>query len=119
MAFEGFDPGELNKKIEIIKYDRVESTTGRGFATSTQAVETVVRTCYAKITDESGTKALESGTEFSVAKRRFLVRYTPVEITTEMLVRYKGKTYSIVRPPNPYGDSGRFLEIWTEKAEKH
>lgn len=119
MAFEGFDPGELNKKIEIIRYDRVESLNSRGFAEDTTVQETVVRTCWAKVSDESGSKAMENGTEFSIARRRFLIRYRPVEITTDMLIRYAGKTYSIVRPPNPYGDDGRFMEIWTVRKEKH
>lgn len=113
MTFNDFNPGELNKLIHIVKYEQSAAKDDDGFD-SNDSVKTVVRTCYAKVSDESGTKALASGTEFSVSKRRFLVRFTPVEITTDMFVEYKGETYSIVRPPNAYGDSGRFIEIWTK-----
>lgn len=117
MAFENFNPGELNKKIEIVSLAQSGAKDDDGFDTD-ETVESTVRACWAKVTDETGTKALESGTEFSVARRRFFIRYTPQEITTDMLIRYAGKMYSIVRPPATYGDSGRFIEIWTERKER-
>lgn len=116
MAFDNFDPGELNKWIVIIKYEQFGEKDEEGFD-SDESERVVIRGCWAKVSDESGTTSIKSGTEFSEAKRRFLIRYTPTEITTDMLVEYSGKTYSIVRPPNTYGDSGRFIEIWTKIRE--
>lgn len=116
-AFQEFNPGELNKRIEIISFTQSGAKDEDGFDID-ETVEETIRECWAKVTDETGTKALENGTEFSVARRRFFVRYTSQEITTDMLIRYAGKVYSIVRPPNTYGDSGRFIEIWTERKER-
>ena len=119
-GFGNFNPGELNRMISIILPGSTEEDD-EGF--EVVGTETVICRCHAKVTDESGTKALEPGSEFSVSKRRFLIRWPGVEVNTDMYVRYKprgsetAKDYKIVRPPNPYGDGGCFMEIWTELRE--
>lgn len=105
------NPGELNKKIQIIK--RQETQDKDGFPILS---ETVVRTCYARYSSTSGSEIMKAGSEFSAAKTRFLVRYGPEEITTDMIVRYKGKDHNI-EYINPYGDSKEYLEIWTSLTE--
>ena len=114
-AFTHFNPGNLKKVIQIIG---IGSSTPDEDGFETAGTEEVVATCRAQVTDESGTKALASGSEFSVAKRRFLIRDPRMEITTDMFVRYAGNDYAIVRPPNSYGDSGDFVEIWTELKKR-
>ncbi len=120
MAFENFNPGTLNRTIQIILPGSSEEDS-EGF--ETVGSETVIRECRAQVQDESGTRAIQAGSDFSVSRRRFLIRWTSAEINTDMFVRYtpRGKTepedYQIVRPPNPYGDGGRFMEIWTERRE--
>lgn len=105
------NPGELNKKIQIIKKE--ESQNENGFLI---AEDKVIRTCYAKYSNTSGIEIIKAGTEFSSAKMRFLVRYSPTEIDTDMFVRYAGKDYNI-EYINPYGDSKEYLEIWTSLKE--
>ena len=119
-GFDNFNPGELNRVIEIYLPG---ATTQDNDGFETKGAETLIHKCRAKVTDETGTAALQSGSEFSVSRRRFLIRWVGTEINTDMIVRYKPrgsattKDYKIVRPPNPYGDSGRFMEIWTELRE--
>lgn len=119
-GFNNFNPGTLNRTIEIILPDAMEQDE-EGF--EIRGEEKLIRKCRARVTDESGTHALESGSDFSVTRRRFFIRWTSIEINTDMIVRYhpRGKTepeeYKIVRPPNPYGDGGRFMELWTERRE--
>lgn len=105
------NPGELNKKIQIIKKEETQNENGFPVV-----VDRVVRTCYAKYSNTSGTEIMKAGTEFSSAKMRFLVRYSPAEIDTDMFVRYAGKDYNI-EYVNPYGDSRKYLEIWTSLKE--
>lgn len=105
-----FNPGELNKRITIVRYEAGTEKDEEGFDAEMTSEPVVVHRCWAK--------AAGSGTEFSVARRRYFIRYTPKTITTDMFVRYKGQDYAIVRPPNTYGDSGRFIEIWTERREQ-
>ena len=107
------NPGELNKKISIvlIKEDQININ---GFPIRT---EEIVRTCYAKVTNTSGSEVQKANSEFFEAKKRFLVRWTPVEINTDMVVRYSGKDHNIVYV-NPYGDSKEYTEIWTELSER-
>ena len=116
--FEDFNPGELNKRISIVRpaVDAEQDSWGFSPDDGKSGPETIL-SCWARVTDESGAKALENGTEFSVARRRFLIRHTSTEITTDMYVQYKGDLYAIVRPPSTFGDSGRFVEIWTERKE--
>lgn len=105
------NPGELNKKIQIIKKEEMQNENGFPVVT-----DKVVRTCFAKYSNTSGTEILKAGTEFSSAKARFLVRYSPIVIDTDMFVRYAGKDYNI-EYVNPYGDSREYLEIWTGLKE--
>lgn len=119
-GFNNFNPGTLNRVIQIILPGSSEEDS-EGF--EVRGEEKLIRKCRARVQDENGAKALEAGSDFSVSRRRFFIRWTPAEITTDMFIRYtpRGKTapedYKIIRPPNPYGDGGRFMEIWTERRE--
>lgn len=115
-AFTHFDPGNLRKKIQIIKIGSSKPDED-GFDTA--GSEEVVAECRAQVTNESGSRALESGSDFSVAKKRFLIRDPRRPVNTDMLIRYAGEDYSIVRPPNTYGDSREFIEIWTELKKRY
>lgn len=108
------NPGELNKKIQIIKLDSYNKDSA-GFEVDAQ--ETVVWRCWAKLTTQSGTELTRSGSEFTETKQRFLIRSTETEIAEDMIVRYAGKDYNIIFL-NTYGDSKEYTEIWTEKKER-
>lgn len=108
------NPGELNKRIHII----LEESNGRDEDGFPLNEEKVIRSCYAKVSYTSGKEMIQAGSEFSQAKKRFLVRYTPKKITTAMFVRYAGKDHDIVYV-NPYGDSKEYLEIYTEIEERN
>lgn len=107
------NPGDLNKKILIIRtskptYDEEGHKVTR---------EEVIRDCWAKVTNTSGSELIKAGTELAEAKKRFLIRYTDAEINAAMVVRYNGKDHDILYV-NPYGDSKEYLEIWTALKEK-
>ncbi len=83
------DPGELNKRIEIITwYERMEN----GYPIKR---EEIIRSCHAKMTGESGTELIKSGREAGEAKARFLVRTTNVPLTRDMKIRYHSDVYDI------------------------
>lgn len=108
------NPGELDKPIEIVLVSEGEETNKNGFPVKT---ETLIRKCFAKVTNTSGAEIQKANSEFSDAKKRFLVRWTPAEVNTDMVVRYGGKDHDIVYV-NPYGDGREYLEIWTELSER-
>lgn len=108
------NPGELDKQIRIILVNEGDETNENGFPIKT---ETLIRECFAKVVNTSGTEIQKANSEFSEAKKRFLVRWTPVKINTDMVVRYEGKDYSIVYP-NRYNDGKEYAEIWTELSER-
>ena len=108
------DPGDLNKKIQIIQKSDGETYDDEGHLVEN---EVLVRDCWAKVSNTSGTEMLKAGTEFADAKKRFLIRYTATEITTAMVVRYKGLDHNILYI-NPYGDNKEYLELWTDLKEQ-
>lgn len=108
------NPGELDKKIQIIQ--KVSGgTNSNGFPTPPK--EEVIRTCFAKVSNTSGSEIIKANSEFAEAKKRFLVRYSSKVIHTDMVVRYQGKDHDI-KYINPYGDNKEYLEIWTEISER-
>lgn len=100
------NPGELDKKIQIIR--KKEEINENGFPVLT---DKVVRSCFARYTTTSGSEMIKAGTEFSKAKARFLIRYGQIPVDTDMIVRYAGRDYNI-EYVNAYGDSREYMEIW-------
>lgn len=107
------NPGELKKHIQIIHLV-ANGTNKNGFPIKE---EKIVHRCYAKVSNTSGTEIVKANSEFSEAKKRFLIRYTNKDINTDMIVRYNGKDHNI-QYINPYGDSKEYLEIWTDLSER-
>lgn len=108
------NPGELNKKIEIVLLEKDKNASG--FTEGKK--ETVVRSPYAKVTKTSIREALLNGSEKAVAKCRFLVRYTEAQITNKMFIKYKGLYYHI-EYVNDYEDAHEYIEIMTGTGVPH
>lgn len=102
------NPGELNKKIQIVKFE-VEKDED-GFEKEKKPV--IIRKTRAKVTRTSIKEAVNAGREANEIKCRFLVRYTPQEITRDMFVLYQD-TYYQIEYANNYGDSNEYIEIMT------
>ena len=102
------NPGELKKKIQIVRF--VEEEDECGFAKEKKTV--IIRKTRAKVTRTSIKEAETAGREVNEIKCRFLVRYTPTEITRDMFVLYKDNYYQI-EYANNYGDSNEYIEIMT------
>lgn len=100
------NPGELNKRIQIIL--RTEIPNGNGYP---EVQETVVHSCWAKFTQISGMETFRANADFGEEKARFLIRYTSKPINRKMFVRYAGSDYEI-QYINDYGDSHEYIEIW-------
>lgn len=139
------DPGELNKRIQIVQKMSGEQYDDEGLPIKR---EMLIRTCWAKVTNTSGKELVKAGSELSEARKRFLVRYTFTPITTAMVVRYRAVPPSgpildesltgiqdtsgedIIAESdqclddhdilyiNPYGDSREYLEIWTKLSKR-
>lgn len=104
------DPGDLKKKILIVCKSTGEEYDDEGHLIER---EKVIRDCWARLSSISGTELIKAQSDFADAKKRFLVRYTPVEINTSMSVKYAGKYHQITYV-NPYRENKDFLEIWTD-----
>lgn len=124
------NPGSLDKKIEIVKYELQKDPDG--FETKTEIV--VLRT-WAQVTNISGTEILRSNSDFSKVKTRFLMRTpkvatkpsarmgTPYEqsecggINKDMYIKFSGNVYNIVYI-NDYSYDKKYTEIIAELVIK-
>lgn len=103
------DPGELKKRIEIIRPGA--SYDNEGFPTGE---DSVIRRPWAKVSQYSAKEKFLAGTEISDVKMRFLIRYGKTELDETMLVRYKGELYEI-KMINNYSESDEYAEIIGER----
>lgn len=99
------DVGELNKRIMICSVTR--SRDGGGYWTEKS---TVVRRCWAKISQASITDLLKRNADTAEVKYRFLIRWSKTPVDRKMQVEYRGKRYQI-EYINPYGDSHEYVEL--------
>ena len=102
------DPGELNKRIEIVLPEKEKSNAGF----QQNKGEKVIRKPYAKVTRTSIKETVLDGSETAVTKCRFLIRYADIPITNKMFIKYNGLYYHI-EYVNDYGDSHEYMEIMT------
>ena len=100
------NPGELNKRIEIITISGKDSD---GFRTGKPDIIMTRWAKYSRKTSEketagAGVAAVTSSTT------RFLIRYTDTVIDTNMKVRYNGRYYDI-QDVNDIQDRHEYIEI--------
>lgn len=83
--------GKYNRKITIYKVTK--SKDSAGFPIN---VETVILTTYANLKTLRGYTLITNDTDFEKAYVNLTIRYPKtVEITRDMLISFRGKTYSI------------------------
>lgn len=82
--------GEYKHRITI--YTVTEKEDKDGFKVKT---ETVILSARAKLKTTKGFTLISSNTDFEKAYTNFTIRYPKTKITRDMLIRYKGKEYTI------------------------
>lgn len=82
--------GKYNRKIII--YQVVQTKDNAGFPIK---VEQEVLTTYASVKTLRGYTLITNDTDFEKAYVNFTIRYPITEITRDMLINFRGKTYSI------------------------
>lgn len=105
------NPGELNKRIHIIRPADGKDADGYDAEPSNASVHA----CWAKFSRTSGTETVKANGDFGHVNCRFLIRYTTQRLSRKMIVRYDGNDYEI-KYINDYEDSHEYLEIWCERT---
>jgi SPP1 family predicted phage head-tail adaptor len=82
--------GKYNRQISIYKV--AKGVDSDGFPTVT---ETLVIQPYAEVKTTKGFTLIMNNTAYEKALTRFTFRYTKTAITYDMVVKFRGKTYSI------------------------
>ena len=82
--------GKYNRRISIYQV-----TKGKDAAGFPATVETLVLQPYAEVKTTKGFTLIMNNTDYEKALTRFTIRYPQIVITYDMLIKYRGKTYSI------------------------
>lgn len=82
--------GKYNRQIVI--YQVTEGKDADGFPAN---VETVILTTYADVKTLSGFTLIVNDSDFEKAYTNFTIRYPVTPITRDMLIKFRGKTYTI------------------------
>ena len=104
--------GKYNKKISI--YSIVEIEDDAGFKEQT---ESIILNTYASVKTTKGFTLMASNSDFEKAYTNFTIRYPKVEITRDMLIKYKDKIYTI-EYLNDVDERNIELEIQAKVVEK-
>lgn len=87
---EQINAGEFRHKINICA--TVIQTDAQGFQSK---VPTVVLSPHAKVKTTRGMTIIRNNSDFEKALTNFTIRWPSIEITREMWVEFRGKTYTI------------------------
>lgn len=82
--------GKYNHKITI--YQVEIETDEDGFQYNS---ETVILSPHASVKTTKGMTLIRNGTDFEKAYTNFTIRYPKTEINRDMMIRFRGKVYSI------------------------
>ena len=82
--------GKYNKQITIYSTQVVEDEDG--FQTT---INNIILQPYASVKTTKGFTLSANGTDFEKAFTNFTIRYPVTEITRDMLISFRGKTYTI------------------------
>ena len=82
--------GEYKHKISI--YAETEQEDNAGFKVKSKSI---ILNAWAKVKTTRGFTLIQSNTDFEKAYTNFTIRYPKKEITRDMLIEYRGKTYTI------------------------
>ena len=99
--------GELNRRIALYRPAELEAD---GYLPE-EAEPVLVRRCWAKVSQTSGTELIRANADMGEVKVRFLIRWTGTPIDRKMFVRYRGEDYEVLTI-NTYGDSRAYMELW-------
>ena len=82
--------GKYNRCIEVYQVTKGKDTAG--FPSN---AEKLVLTVYAEVKTTKGFTLIMNNTDYEKALTRFTIRYPQTIITYDMLIKFRGKTYSI------------------------
>ena len=82
--------GKFNRSIIIYKIKKCNEVAG--FPNKT---ETLILQPYAEVVTTKGFTLIMNNTDYEKALTRFTIRYPVTPITYDMIIKYRGKTYSI------------------------
>lgn len=90
MKTKVLNAGKYNHKIKIYRVDVVEDKDG--FQTKEK---TIILEPHASVKTTRGMTIITNNSDFEKAYTNFTIRYPKTEINRDMMIDFRGKTYSI------------------------
>jgi SPP1 family predicted phage head-tail adaptor len=106
------NPGDLNKKIKIIRYTLVKDADGFEIKTEEILLET-----WAQVSNKSGKSLMSENSDFSSTQTRFLIRTPKLIIDKDYKIKFRSEIYDIVYI-NDYNFDKNYTEILGELVVK-
>ncbi|WIV10541.1 phage head closure protein [Proteiniborus sp. MB09-C3] len=104
--------GELDKRISIVEI--IKGDDDEGFPINE---EKEILSCWASVSNKSGTEIFKANADYSKVVTRFLIRYRKdIIIDTTKKIRFQDRLYNIVYANN-YNFDNTYLEIIAEVIE--
>lgn len=82
--------GKYNKRIQIYSTQVIKDAQGFQSVQETLALET-----YAAVKTTRGMTIIRNDSDFEKALTNFTIRYPKTEINRDMIIRFRGKSYTI------------------------
>lgn len=82
--------GKYNKKIEIYSKEKIKDE--EGFLVEE---ESLVLSAHASVKTTRGYTLIANDSDFEKAYTNFTIRYPKTQITRDMIIKFKGKIYTI------------------------
>jgi SPP1 family predicted phage head-tail adaptor len=102
--------GDFKKRISIYKV-----THGKDSAGFPADVEALVLRPWANVKTTKGFTLITNNTDFEKATTNFTIRYPKTVITYDMIIKYRGKTYTI-EYINNVNDANEELELQAKEV---
>lgn len=88
-----YNSGSFRNRITFFKQTTIEDELGQN-----EVVYQEYKSCWAMIRTMKGSEYLAAATAQAERTYRFVIRYTD-DITTDMQINFKGRTFDIIEPP--------------------
>jgi len=101
---------KMNNRLKVLKRGNAKDSEGFPIPKEDQELE-VFHECYTQVFTLQGREYFSAAAVQAENNVRFLIRYTKKELTSDMLIEFKGKLFEIVAPPINDAEANKTITI--------
>jgi SPP1 family predicted phage head-tail adaptor len=101
---------KMKDRLKVLKRGKTKDSEGFPIPEEEQVNELFYE-CYTQVFTLQGREYFSAAAVQAENNVRFLIRYTKKELTSDMLIEFKGKLYEIVAPPINDSEANKTITI--------